>query len=68
VCKNIFDSLEELVISKNQAIHLINYEDKWNNVRELVNMTLDELQTLSIQARDQALRNWFKQVVKAWKL
>jgi hypothetical protein len=39
VCKNIFDSLEEQVNSRNQAIHLINYEDKWNNLREVVNVT-----------------------------
>jgi len=33
VCKNIFDDLEELVNSRNKAIHLENYEDKWNNLR-----------------------------------
>jgi len=48
VCKNIFDDLEELVNSRNKAIHLENYEDKWNNIRELVTKTLDELQILSI--------------------
>ena len=45
-----------------------NYEDKWNNLRELVNKTIDDLQTFSIQAQEQALRNWFNKVVKGMKV
>jgi hypothetical protein len=33
VCKIIFDSLEELMESRNQAIHLVNYADNWENLR-----------------------------------
>lgn len=43
VCKTIFDSLEELVEARNRVIHLVNYLDKWNNLRNLVDKTLDDL-------------------------
>jgi len=44
VCNNIFNDLMELVNSRNQAINIKNYEDKWNNLKEVVNRVLDELQ------------------------
>lgn len=33
-----------------------------------MNKTLDELQTLSIQAHEQALRNWFNEVVNTMEV
>lgn len=58
----------ELVNSRNKDIHLDNYEDKWNNLIDVVNRTLDDLQVLSIQAQDQALRNWFHEVGKSMEV
>jgi len=58
----------ELVNSRNQAFHLENYEDKWNNLRELVNKVLDDFQSLYVQAQDQDLRNWFNEVAKSMKV
>jgi len=55
----------ELVNFRNQAIHLENYEDNWNNLRKVVNWVVDDLQSLSIQAQDQALRNWFDEGAKS---
>ena len=55
----------ELVNSKNKAIHLENHEDKWNNLKELVNKTLDDLETIYIEAQEQALRKWFDEVAKS---
>jgi len=55
----------ELVNSRNQVIHLENYEDKWNNVREVVNKVLNDLQSLFVQAQDKAMRKWFDEVGKS---
>jgi len=43
VCPVIFDSLQELVEARHQAIRLVNYADKWNNLRKQVDRTLDNL-------------------------
>jgi hypothetical protein len=51
MCNNIFNDLEDLVNSRNKTNHLEIYEDKWNNLKELVNKTFDDLLTLYIQAQ-----------------
>jgi hypothetical protein len=43
VCNNIFKDMMEVENSRNHAIHLENYEDKWKNLREVVNIVLDDL-------------------------
>jgi len=57
----------ELDNSRNQAIHLENYEDKWNNLRKVVNRVLDDLQRLFMQAHNQALKKWFDEVIESMK-
>jgi len=44
VCDNIFNDLMELVNSRNQDIHLENYEGKWKNLRSVVNRMFNDLQ------------------------
>jgi len=65
VCDNIFKDLMELVNSRNQAIHIENYEDKWNNMRSVVNRVFSGLKKLLIQAQNQALKDWFAEVIKS---
>ena len=54
----------ELVNSRNLEIHLDNYEDKWNNLRVVVNRVFNDLQRLSVQAQNQALKKWFEEVIE----
>jgi hypothetical protein len=55
VCQVIFDSLQDLLEARHHAIHLVNHANKWNNLRKLVNRTLDNLQTVEIASRQEAL-------------
>jgi len=58
----------ELVNLRNQVIHLENYEDKWNNLREVLNKVLDDLHKLFVQALNQALKKWFDEVIEIMKV
>lgn len=62
VCQEIFDSLLELVEARHQAIHLVNYADKWNRLKKLMHYTLDNLYTMEIASQQEALQNWFEEV------
>jgi len=65
VCQEIFDSLLELVEARHQAIHLVNYIDKWNNLRKLMDSTLGNLQTIAIASQQEALKKWFSKSARA---
>jgi len=65
VCQEIFDRLLELVEARNQTTHLVNYADKWNNLRKLVDNTLDNLQAMVIASQLEAFKNWFKEVCRS---
>jgi len=63
VCENIFEDLNKLVKTRNDLIHTGKYEDKWTALRERVDRVMCELHKLSIEAQNQSLNNWFKEVV-----
>ena len=52
VCKNIFKDLMQLVKTRNDPIHSENYEGKWISLREVVDRVFNDLQRLSIEARN----------------
>jgi hypothetical protein len=58
---------QNLVEARHQAIHLVNYEEKWENLRNIVNRTLDDLQSVYVDAQKVALRSWFSEVCKNMK-
>jgi len=43
----------------------VNYEDKWIDLTEGVDNVFCDLQRLSIEAQNQSLNNWFKEVIKS---
>jgi len=55
------------VKARNDLIHTERYEDKWTALRERVDTVMRELQKLSIEAHNQSLNNWFKEVVNSMK-
>jgi len=65
VCKNIFEDLNRLVKARNDLVQTENYEDKWIALREVVDTVLCDLQRLSIEAQNQSLNNWFKEVIRS---
>jgi len=67
VCENIFEDMNKMVKSRNDPIHTDNYEQKWNALRERVDRVMRALQKLSIEAMNQSLNNWSKEVVNNMK-
>jgi hypothetical protein len=65
VCDNIFEDLMKLVNSRNDAIHLENYENKWNALKTVVDRVFSDPQRQSVEAQNQALTKWFKEVIKS---
>jgi len=57
----------QLVKSMNNPIHSENYEDKWTALRYVVDRVFYDLQRLSVEAQNQALNNWFQEVIKSMK-
>jgi len=51
----------------NNPIHSENYEDKWTALRYVVDRVFYDLQRLSVEAQNQALNNWFQEVIKSMK-
>jgi len=43
----------------------VNYEDKWIDLTEGVDNVFCDSQRLSIEAQNQSLNNWFKEVIKS---
>jgi len=67
VCENIFEDLNKLVKTRYHVFHTDSYEDQWTALRERVDTVMCELQKLSLEAQDQTLNNWFKDVVNSMK-
>jgi len=65
VCENIFKDLMQLVKYRNDPIHSENNKGKWIALREVVDRVFCDLQILSVEARDEALNNWFREVIKS---
>jgi len=63
VCENIFEDLNNLVKARNNQVHTKNYEDKWIALREVVDKVFCDLQRSSVEAQNQPLKNWFKEVI-----
>lgn len=51
--------------ARNDPIHTEKYEDKWTALKERVDTVMCDLQRLSIEAQNQSLNNWFKEVIKS---
>jgi len=63
--ENIFEDLNKLVETKNDPVHTVNYEDKWIALREVVDIVFCDLQRLSIEAQNQSLNKWFREVIRS---
>jgi len=59
MCKIIFDNLQELLESKASGNSYL---------RNMVNTTLDDLKTISVTAQQEALRSWFKDVIRSMEV
>ena len=55
----------QLVKYRNDPIHSENNKGKWIALREVVDRVFCDLQILSVEARDEALNNWFREVIKS---
>jgi len=55
------------VNARNHVIHTESYEDQWTALKERADTVMCELQKLSLEAQDQTLNNWFKDVVNSMK-
>jgi len=65
VCENIFEDLNRLVKARNDPVHTENYEDQWIALIEVVDRVFCDLQRLSIEAQNQSINKWFKEVIKS---
>jgi hypothetical protein len=65
VCYEIFESLLKLFEARNKYINPVNYVDKWNRLRKLVDYTLDNLQEIAIVFHQEANQKWFDEVCKS---
>jgi len=53
------------VKARNDPIHIVRYEDKWTDLRERVDKVFCDLQRLSIEAQNESLNNWFREVIQS---
>jgi len=65
VCENIFEDLKKLVKARNDPVHTEQYEEKWIAPKEVIDRVLCDLQRLSVEAHNQSLNKWFKDVINS---
>lgn len=58
----------QLVKIRKDPIHSENYEGKWISLREVVERVFNDLKILSVEAQNQSLNNWFKEVVRSMEV
>jgi hypothetical protein len=65
VSDNIFQDLMKLVNSRNDAIHTKKYEEKWNNIKSVVERVFGDLKRLYVEAQNTTLNKWLNKIVKS---